>query len=99
MAIYGLTGVHIGDKGRIERVRMQPVDGATNEWIGEPREFEAHEAANFIAVGDEIYSIFISEGDTVLGPKFKRATYENGVESIELQEDIEGKRIQDLLQF
>jgi len=71
MALYGLTGVRMDTRGRISRARMQRADGATNQWLGEPGEYEAHEIANFIATGDEVYSIFVVTGGTVLGPKFR----------------------------
>ena len=67
MALYGLTSVHINNHGRVVRVVMQGVNGATNEWLGQPAEFEADEVANLIALGDEVFSIFIVPGGTVLG--------------------------------
>ena len=99
MALYGLMGVHINARGRVERARMQRADGATNQWLGQPGEFEAHEVADLIAAGDEIYSIFIVPGGTALGPKFRRIVYEHGAEGIELEQDTEGRRIQDLVLF
>ena len=99
MALYGLTGAHVNEEGRVERARMQRADGATNQWLGQPGEYEAYEVANLIATGDDIYSIFIVPGGTALGPKFRRVVYVNGAEGIELEEDIEGRRVQDLIQF
>jgi hypothetical protein len=99
MALYGLTGVLIDENGQIVRARMQRVDGATGAWLGQPGEFEAAEIANSIATGDEVYSIFIIPGGSVHGPKFRQVIYENGTEGIELEEDIEGRRIQDLILF
>lgn len=99
MAIYGITGVHINENGYIERVCMQPINSETNEMAGTPMEYEVHEAANSIATGDVIYSVFIIDDGVAIGPKFKIETYGQGGESIMLEEDIEGKRAQDLLQF
>lgn len=99
MALYGLTGVHINQKGRVVRARMQRIDGATNAWIGQPGEFEAHDVANMIVTGDTVYGIFIIPGGTVHGPKFRRVVYEHGVEGIELEQDVEERRIQDLVLF
>jgi hypothetical protein len=99
MALYGLTAVHIDPRGRIARARMQRADGATNHWVGQPREFEAHEVANMIAAGDEIFAVFIVPGGTVLGPRFRLAVYEHGVEGIELEQDVEGRGVQDLILF
>ena len=78
---------------------FRSVDGATNSWAGQPGQFEAHEVANLIAVGDEIFSIFIVPGGTVLGPKFRVVVYPGGAEGIELEADIEGRRVQDLVLF
>ena len=99
MALYGLTAVHLDASGRVTRARMQLINGATNSWIGQPGEFEAHEVANRIAIGDDIYSIFIVEDGTVLGPKFRHVVYAGGTEGIELETDVEGRRLQDLVLF
>lgn len=99
MALYGLTGVHINTHDRVARARMQRADGATNAWVGQPGEYEAHEVANLIALGNEVFAVFIVPGGTVLGPKFRRVVYEHGAEGIELEQDIEGRRIQDLILF
>lgn len=53
MALYGITGVHIDAKGRIERTRMCQIDGRTNSWIGQPSEYAACEVPNLIATGDD----------------------------------------------
>jgi hypothetical protein len=99
MALYGLTAAHLDASGRVVRARMQQVDGATNSLIGQPGQFEAHEVANLIAIGDVIYTIFIVPGGTVLGPKFRVAVYQHGEEGIELEDDVEGRRVQDLVLF
>jgi hypothetical protein len=99
MALYGLTGVHINQRGRVVRARMQRADGATNTWLGQPGEFEAHEIANLIATGDEVYGVFIVPGGTALGPKFHSVVFEHGTEGIEIEQDVEGRRIQDLILF
>jgi hypothetical protein len=99
MAIYGLMAVHLDASGRVTQARMQQVNGATNSWIGQPGQFEAHEVANLIAIGDDVYSIFIVPGGTVLGPKFRVAVYQHSEEGIELENNVEGRRVQDLLLF
>lgn len=99
MATYCVTSVHVNAQGRILRARIQRADGATNKWIGQPGDIEAHELANLIASGDVVYSLFDVSGGTVTGPKFKMAVYDHGVEGIELETDVEGRRIQDLPHF
>lgn len=86
MALYGLTAVHLGPEGRIERAVMQQADGAKNAWIGQAYEYEAHQVAEMIATGAEIYPVFIVLGRTVSGPKVRIAVYENGDKGIELEE-------------
>ncbi len=99
MALYGLMAVHLDNSGRVTQARMQQADGATNTWLGQPGQFEAHEVANLIAIGDNVYSIFIVPGGTVLGPKFRRIVYAQGAEGIELEADVESRRVQDLILF
>ncbi len=99
MSIYGITGVHVNELGRIVRARLQQIDGASNTWIGQPNEVEAHQVANQIATGDIIYSIFIVAGGIVHGPKFRLVVYPHGSDGIELEEDIEGRQVQDLVLF
>ena len=99
MAIYGLMAVRLNDAGRVTQARMQRADGATNSWLGQPGQFEPNEVANLIATGDEVFSIFIVPGGTVLGPKFRRVVYTGGAECIELEADVEGRRLQDLILF
>ncbi len=99
MSLYGITGVHINKNGHIDRARVQQIDGGNNSWIGQPGEYEAHEVANMIVMGEVVYSIFIIPGGTVHGPKFRNVVYDLGTEGIELEQDIEGRRAQDLVLF
>ena len=99
MALFGLTGVHLDAEGRILRARLQEADGATNTWIGEPFECDAHEVANMIAIGNVIYAVFIVLGRTVLGPRFRIVAYPNGNEGIELESESLGLGARDLLLF
>lgn len=99
MALFGVTGVHIDARGRVDRVRMQQVDGASNSWMGTPLEVEGSEAANHIAVGDELVPIFVVAGGTTTGPQFKRVVDLHGNETVELSADVPGNRLEDLVQF
>ena len=93
MALYVVTGVHLDAHGRVIRARMQ------RALHGQPEEREAHEIANMIATGDEIHSVFIVPRGTVQGPKFRRVVFANGSEGIELEQDVPGHRVQDLVLF
>ncbi|WP_299793776.1 phosphatidylserine/phosphatidylglycerophosphate/cardiolipin synthase [Ramlibacter sp.] len=72
------------------------VDPASNKWIGAPAEQDAADVASLIATGDDVLSIFIIPGGTVLGAKFRRVTYQDGAEGIELEDEAEGRRVADL---
>lgn len=98
MALYGITAVRL-DGERVVQVRMKRFDGATKSLVGELGNYEAHEAANLIAGGDTIYSIFKIPGGTVLGPKFKYVVYAGGNEGVELEAGPKDRRVQDLDTF
>jgi len=99
MALFGLTGVHLDEDGRILRARLQEADGATRTWLGEAIEREAHDVAELIARGDAIYAVFIVLGRTVLGPRFRIVADANGSEGIELESESLGLGVRDLLLF
>src|SRR5262249_36543552 len=99
MALFGLTGVHLDEDDRVLRARLQQADRATNTWIGDPFECDAHQVANMIATGDVIYAVFIVLGRTVLGRRFRVAAYPNGNEGIELESESPGLGARDLLLF
>ena len=97
MATFAITGVRLDGQQRIVRAAAGRVNPATNTWIAPPVEMDASDLANHIAIGDEVVSIFGAPGGTVLGPKFKRVTYSNGTEGIELAEDVPGKGVAELV--
>lgn len=99
MALYVVTGVHLDVRGQVVCARIQLADGAINTLLGQPQEREAHDIANMIAIGDEFYSVFIVPGGNVLGPKFRSVVFANGSEGIELEQDVRGRRVQDLILF
>lgn len=98
MALYGLTAVHLGPEGTIERAVVQQVDSATSAWIGQAYECEAHEVAKLLATGAEIYPVFIVLGRTVRGPKVRLAAGDNSGAGIELEE-TPGRSARDLVLF
>lgn len=97
MAIYGITGVKLSERGMVEKASICLVDPQTNQWLGRPTTMVSHELASLIYRGDEIYAIFAVDGHTVCGPKFRYVVYAGGRESIELAEDIEGRRLGNLV--
>ena len=99
MALFGLTGVHLDEEGRILRARLQEADGATRTWLGDPFECDAREVANLIAIGNVIYAVFIVLGRTVLGQRFRVVADPDGNEGIELESNGPGLGTRDLLLF
>ena len=99
MALFGLTGVHLDEEGRILRARLQEADGATRTWLGDPFECDAREVANLIAIGNVIYAVFIVLGRTVLGQRFRIVAGPDGNEGIELESNGPGLGARDLLLF
>ena len=99
MALFGLTGVHLDEDGRITRARLQEADRATRRWIGDPFECEAHDVANLIAIGNVIYAVFIVLGRTVLGQRFRIVAGPDGDQGIELESEGSGLGARDLLLF
>jgi hypothetical protein len=99
MGLFGLSGVHLDEEGRILRARLQKADGATNTWIGEPFESDASEVAKLIALDNVIHAVFIVLGRTVLGPRLRVVAYPDGNEGIELESEQRGLGVRDLLLF
>jgi len=99
MALFGLSGVHLDEDGRVVRARLQEADGATGRWIGDAFECDAREVANMIAIGNVIYAVFIVLGRTVLGQRFRIVADANGNQGIELESDGPGLGVRDLLLF
>lgn len=99
MSIYGVTGVRLDNKGVVSRVQLCQVNPMTDEWIGQAREMDAHDAADMILQGNRLISIFIvkEHGGTVPGADFRYASDEHGRETIELDHESEGKALADLV--
>jgi hypothetical protein len=97
MSIHGITGVHLDDNGRVLRATICAIDPATNKWVGSPAELKAHEIASMLHRGETVYGIFIVAGGTVHGPKFKYNIYPGGAEGIDLEDDVPGCRLEDLV--
>jgi len=98
MVVYGISGVKLDARGRIEQVHMGSIDAKHFKWIESPINCELHKVASLISTGYAIYSIFIVGGkNMVQGPRFCTVEYEHGVKGIELEKDIAGLRLRDLV--
>lgn len=97
MSIFGITGVHLDDAGRMLRAAICGIDPASLQFVGIPTVMEAHEVASLLDSGDSIYAVFGLGDDLTLGPKFRYATYAGGEEGAELETDEPGQRLTDLV--
>lgn len=97
MSTFAISAVHLDDSGQITHARLLRPDSETQSWLPHS-ELEAHEVANHIAVGDEIYSLFLVP-NVILGPKFRLVVYAGGAEGVELEADVVDRRARDLIQF
>ena len=78
MAIWIVLAVHIGQNGRIERVRWQR-DGAR---VDDPAVVEGHVVAGALNAGDKVYTLKLSPCGTEV-TAVRRVVYPDGTESIE----------------
>ena len=105
MSVYGITEVRVNQNqnNRIEQVRwaMFNVSPDAPPVLGELQEAEAHEVADRVHAGDEVYSVHAIPGGTVLGAKARYVVYQNGHEGIDTlePENHQGRTLQDLPHF
>ncbi len=97
MSIFGITGVRLSPAGRVVRATICQIDPKTNTWIGRPNELDGSALASMVVKGDVLYSLFTVNNQRVIGPKFRHAVYAGGEESVELEEDVPGRRLGDLV--
>lgn len=100
MSIFGITAVRLDNSGHIVSATITPIDAESKSPVGIPEDRDALEIASLIYKGDTVYSLFIDKGQsgTVPGPQFTYVVYPDGSEGIELQEDIPGRTVADLVQ-
>lgn len=99
MSYYGILAVRFNDAAIVESAVICAMDVQNNEWVGSPCERPAHEIADLITAGDTVIGIFTNGAYTVPGPKFRRHVFGGGIEGIELDEDVPGKRLENLVQI
>lgn len=96
MAVYCVTHVQMSDAGNVTGAMLQWVNTDNPQQFGAPQWFEAHQIVDLLLGGDIVQSTFSVGGHRVLGPEFQRKVLAGGVETIELAEDIEGRRLTDM---
>jgi hypothetical protein len=96
MAVYGVSGVKLDARGRVERVQMGLIDVKQNKWIEAPKKCEMQEVISLMAAGYDVYPIFIVGRNMVQGPKFQVVEYDHGITGIELEKQIAGMRLRDM---
>jgi hypothetical protein len=87
MAIWIVLAVHIGQNGRVERVRWQREDGGRNASIGDPCEVDAEVVAGAIKSGDKVYTLKPHPCGTAV-TEVRRVVCPSGTESIEFEDQL-----------
>ena len=100
MSNFGITGVRLDDSGHIVSATISPIDAESKSPVGNAEVRDALEIASLIYKGDTVYGLFTVKGEsgTVPGPKFTYVVHTDGSEGIELQENIPGRTVADLVQ-
>jgi hypothetical protein len=96
MAVYGVSGVKLDARGRVERVQLGLIDLKNNTWVEAPKKCEMQEVISLIAAGYDVFSIFIVGRNMVQGPKFKVVEYDHGIPGIELEKQAAGMSLRDM---
>lgn len=86
MSIYVIDGVRINAANdRVTHVRWGQVNPRNNQWTNPagPGIDEVIRAVDAIQGGDEVWTVFPVQGQTVLGPQVAVVVYPGGLEGIE----------------
>lgn len=78
MSVYGVTGVSLDEHGMVVEATISD---------DKPYLMSASDIASKIICGEEYRGVFLDDGRSVLGPKFKAVTLAGGHEGIVLEED------------
>jgi hypothetical protein len=90
MSVYGITGVKLDAAGVVVAATIGKLQ--TGQLVGMILK-DASDIASQIIGGDLVYSLFDDHGELDLGPKFRAITFPGGAEGIELEDDIPGRRL------
>lgn len=99
MSVYGITGVQLDTQGSVVRASICQIDPSVPRWVGEAKVLEGSDLASLVVKGELLYAIVATEGLNALGPLFKHKVFAGGKETVELAEDIPGRRLSDLVQM
>ena len=102
MSIFAIVAVRLNHDGtRVERVRWQQVDSATNQSVGAETESDANEVAQALVNGDIVITIFEQDANTVRGANVRYVELPHGHEGIETEdpERHPGRSLFDLPRF
>lgn len=96
-----VNGVRFSDDGsRLTHVRWGVVDTDRNEWISGPAEAEVTDVVDALASGNEVWTIYTVQDQTVLGPRLRTVGESEDAEGIETHPGPNDRRtLRDLPRF
>ena len=96
-----VNGVRFSDDGsRLTHVRWGVLDTDRNVWISGPAEAEVIDVVDALASGDEVWTVYTVQGQTVPGPRLRTVGDSAGTEGIEMHADPNDPRtLRDLPTF
>jgi hypothetical protein len=85
MSIYAINGIRVDYvTGRVTHVRWALVDAQKIKWLADPKIAPVIDVLEAISAGEEVFLLFAAEGQSELGPKIMRVSYDDGAEGIEI---------------
>ena len=102
MSTYGIYGAQLDINGHVLRAIIRQIDPKSKKWSGLPRMWDVNQIARRIASGDTVYGIFTTYDDhmqeTFRGPKLKRVVYFRGDVGVDVEANVLGRTVYDLVQ-
>jgi hypothetical protein len=98
--VHVVTAVKFNAKGVPVMLKMGQADGATGQWVSEPKEVTASDVADMLLSGDTVTTVFEVDGHRVAGPKLQYVNLVDGRETVAIEgEPQPGRTLADLPQF
>lgn len=104
MALFVIEAVRFNaERDRVEKVRWGKVRGgevSSPVWADEPATADAPAVIDALRAGDEVLTVFTTDGGKVFGPKVYVVSYDDGSEGIEMDHsEIPARTLSDLPAF
>ena len=97
--VYGITAVRM-EGGQVAEVMMGMIDRSLEHWDHRPAPVRLVEVVDRLVEGDTVVTLFPTERGTLqLGPQVKVDVLPEGTETLALDDDRPGRRLDDLPRF